>query len=286
MFNLGYKQVVINDGALITKPATPGNQVHIEGFGVFTVGASVDVGMDDHFGPFEPYVVGNTLCTAPAGWAAGDIYTVRLYYSGTRVLSDMWTRGDTLQFQTYSGGTNSGSFFGELADGMNAALEDYVVTFDKSTGKFTFRTEYAGITITRITAKKLDPVIDDRFIPEEDITGAIVEGDEGTGTARQVEASIRMATEWTQEPYKIQTGGNESVDPHGEYNEYVWNTRADAEANVAGNAWTSHELSGFGKSNAGSEGEYMTRRYVVYLNKKGSGFAAADTLLKTLIVTN
>ena len=285
MFNLGYRQVVINDGALITKPAAPGNQVHIEGFGKFTVGASVDDGRDDHFGAFVPYVVGNTLCTAPAGWTAGDIYTVRLYYSGTRVLSDMWTRGDTLQFQTYAGGDNSGSFFGELADGMKAALEDYVVTFDKSTGKFTFKAEYAGITIGRITAKKLDSVIDDRFMLEEDITGAIVEGDEGTGTARQVEASIRMATEWSQEPYKIQTGGNESVDPSGEYNEYVWSTRADAEASVAGDAWASHELSGFGKSNAGAENDYETRKYVVYLNKNGAGYAAANTLLLSLIVT-
>lgn len=284
MFNLGYKQVVINDGLLITQPAVPGNQIHIEGFGWFTVGESIDEGKDDHFGEFMPEIVGSTSIIAPVDYVIGNIYTVRLYYNGTRVLSDMWTRGDTMQFQTYTGGPNAGTFFGELYDGMFAAMDDYAVTFDIGTATFTFKDEYFGITAWRVTAKKVDCSIDDRCIPEEDITDVVVEGDEGQGNPRQVEASIRMSTDWSQEPYRIQTGGNESVDFEGEYNEYVWNTFRDSEESVAGDTWSEHEMANSG-GGVNTDGKHDPVRYVVYLDRTGDDFAAADVLLQSLIVT-
>ena len=238
MFNLGYKQVVINDGTLITQPAVPGNQVYIEGFGWFTVGASIDEGEDDHTGDYIAPVLGSTSIVAPTGWTTGDVYTIRLYYDGTRVLSDLWTRGDNMQFQTFGGGPNSGTFAGELTDGMAAAEEDYAVKFNGA-DTFVFNEGYEGITIRRVTAKKVDWLIDDRHVVEEDITDTIiVEGDEGQGTPRQVEASIRMSTEWSQDPYKIQVGGNESVDFDAEYKEYVWRTREDHESSDDAGAGT------------------------------------------------
>ena len=273
MFNLGYKQVVINDGALVT--TVGGTHINVEGYGTFLIGSSTEKFENVYVAP----VLGTTTLTAPAGWTTGDIVTIRLQFRGTKVISDIWAHGENIQFQTFAGGPNAGTFFGELADGIGAAgFAPSALSF--AAGTFSFGTGYEGLTIKRITAQKYDPAVDDRLSLAEDVTNVIVEGEEGEGTPRQVEASIRRATDYSQEPYRIEVGGNESVDFEAEYTAISWFTKEDHEGTAANAAtWEQSDMQGDGVNTVSN---VEARRYVVYIDNKAAVNATAVTLLKSI----
>jgi len=145
MFNLGYKQIVINEDAVVK---TVGTDIIIEGFGVFKIGAGI-AGKEIK----EPYIapsVGNTLSTVPTGYSSGDIYDIRLYIRGPRVLSEIWSYGEEIQFQTDPTGTN-------YDDAMDKAVNNglnKIVKYGVG-GLFTFLPGYEGLEIYKQLHQRL-----------------------------------------------------------------------------------------------------------------------------------
>ena len=257
MFNLGYKQIVINEDAVVK---SEGGYIKIEGFGVFKIGEGLP-GKE----VIEPYIVptlGLTAFSDPTGYTAGDIYDIRVYIRGPRVLSEIWSYGESIQFQTSPDAT---SFDDAMDKAVNNGLNNIV---EYSGGVFTFKEGYEGLEIRKVTAA--EAVIDTNIIyePVEDITGAIIPGIEGTGTPKQIETSVHT----TQGPYAIQFGGNADVDFNAEYTGISWEMFED---HYVGEL--PHELLGYGDAN--TEAKYAPRKYTAYVSDSA---AAALALIDSI----
>ena len=314
MFNLGFRQVVINDGVdpvikevSISIGGVSSDYIEIEGFGKFKVNGS---GPNNYFKDPVERILGETIVTTPPlGWTIDQIWEIKVHVSAGEgdggSTGELRDSGEILYFQVGKikklGTTNPPTDFeGILAQNVkdssnaleytkNAAAP---VPPDTATGTFTFKPGYEGYTIDKVYATKIyDPTIpgfDDRYAMPEDITGAITEGNFGFGYPAQIEESIRNNTPATVSPYSIHVGGNYAVafdnDSAGtlgkiRYTEVTWFTDKDHLEGVE-----PHDMLGYGDAN--TETLYADRKYSVYIQSTGADGTAKNgaeiTLLKSI----
>ena len=94
MFDLGYKQVVINSDSVVTGTGGAGDPIIIEGFGKFLTTDLLSGGEKWAVAAIPP-AVGKYDVAVPAGAAlAGAVYNVQVYFSGApRILSELFSGG-------------------------------------------------------------------------------------------------------------------------------------------------------------------------------------------------
>lgn len=295
MFDLGFRQAVINDGTVI-KAETIGatDYINIEGFGKFVVGGS---SLNENKVPVDAVLGSTAILGAPAGWADDQIWEIALHINqgeGDGGLGNIRDSGAIVRYQigkvrSINGGSVPVTFSDMVIVAVNGFKADPTVAdpFEMITtdgASFTFESGYEGFTIENILATKIyDPTIpnfDDRMSVPIDITGAITEGNFGFGYPTQIEASIRNATPYTQSQYDVHTGGNEPVEffQESRYTEISWITEQDQYADTA-----PHAMLGYGDAN--TETLYTGRKYSIYIkseNESGALNAAEIILLNSI----
>ena len=278
MFNLGYREVIINSGAVITAGTNEAGAatVKIEGFGEFeaavtapnnfkTAGAAAAAGV---------YTLADS---APATtYVAGTAYIVKIQIKGPRLLSEIYPRNwDTLVFQTLPLATaDFAGFSAALAGGSVsqdlAMIGDIIkVTDAGGVPTITFQPGYEGVELVK--AFLIDGSAE-ALLPATATTAPT----EGIGTGKQLEAEVRNATFDNIDPYGIQFGGNTAVDVRALYTTYSFSQMPDL------NDWGAHEMLGYGDAN--TETMYGAVKFIVYANE-ASVDAAGMTLLDSLVTT-
>lgn len=266
MFDLGFKQIVINADAVVTETAGASGQpqkVEIEGFGEFYTTPSGTVGFVS--AAADP-VAGIYTMAAPVGGAIGDVYDLKISVSGPRVLSDVMPQIDTKAFQTiaFVGTNDIGT---AAAGGQIAGFNDEVLVFTGTTTLIaTFQAGYEGLKIDRVVATEaVSGVSQDLAIT---VTAA---GSEGNGLGKQVEAEVRNATWTNNDPYGVAFGGNDAVDVRAKYTEIHWESMTDD------NGFEPHANLGYG--DAQTVTTYGARKYVAFCNE-ASATAAITSISK------
>lgn len=271
MFDLGFKQIVINSDAVVVETAGASGQpqtVAIEGFGTFTTTPSGTVGF---VSAAADAVAGVYTMAAPTGGAIGDIYDLKISVSGSRVISDVMPQIDTSSFQTaaFAGTNDIGT---AAAAGQIAGFNDDMLVFSGTTTLIaTFQAGFEGLKIERVVATEtVSGVSQDLAITET------TAGSEGNGLGKQVEAEVRNATWTNNDPYGVQFGGNTPVDVRAKYTEIHWESATDT------NDMEPHEMLGYGDAN--TETTYAPRKYVAFCNE-ASATAAITSITKLAVDT-
>lgn len=289
MFDLGYKQVVINDGSVVDGASVSGFIV-VEGFGQFKVGSSI---VNAHE-PYQPPTLGETTVNTPTGWANDQVWEVKLFIrSGfddsagasmgyQRNVGDIRGHGQTIVFQTALVDPSTKQPPADFNTALGLMVnneEESMVEFNS--GTFKFKPGYEGFTISDVLATKIydktNPVDESLNLTGEYITGTVTEGVTGAGSPKEVEASVQRATPYTRDPYGIRFGGSEVVDFDATYDKVVWATSNDHLEATDGKGWDPHKMLGYGDAN--TETTFKERKYVVYIK---SDQTAAINLLKSI----
>ena len=267
MFDLGYKQIVINSDAVVK---VVGAETIIEGFGKFETGK----GENKFSIASSPAVAGVYAVTGPAATLAGDSYDVRIYFTGApRILSEI-----------FSGGGSNYSDSGQLmvrqsgvlgaADTLGLAMAaSFIDGFDDSVIKIsddgandftiTFQPGYEGLGVSKVT------IIESKDYSSGQVfldVATTTEGTEGWGNGKQVEAEVRNATFDNIDPYGIQFGGNTAVDVRGKYQTIKWEMPSDPATATMG--WEPHADRGYG--DAQTQASYGNVKYVAYVNEQAA----------------
>ena len=292
MFNLGYKEVVLNSAAGV-------KWVDIDGVETAVI-ANVDAVVIEGYGAFPP-VVPETKITPPAraiqeektwtvvapsmptdAWggaqtlAIGDVIEVEVKIRSLRnvgsIARDFIVDGKSIIFQSIplAAITAAG-----IATAIQAGYELFMGNAT-STGRFATDERYftlaaSGDTVVTTVEKGLEHV----FIKSVGIkvvkSGGLpftmlaleagaVEGSVGTGLGKFIEESRRMGTAENVMPYAQSHGGNsQGIDVRGMYTTYFF-TAIDDSSPKSG--WASHEYVDHSYVNAAMESK--ERKYVIY----------------------
>jgi len=261
MFDLGFKQVVINDGPSNIRSVN--GYIEIDGFGKFEINSSLASpgGYNETEAP-APAEKGVTTFRDPAAYAAagvGSIFEVRFFIGeglNNGGAGEVREVGQIVYLQV----VKEAAFADDVTKALNALEHTYLVDGGGST--VTFKDGYEGFTVSKVIATQIsgEPICDDREGVPEDITETVNEGNFGVGSPKQVEASILGSTPANANPYRAQTGGNETVlfTDGSEYTAVHFATKGD---HIDGTA--PHEMLGYGDAN--TETQYGVRHYVVYI---------------------
>jgi len=265
MFDLGFKQVVINDGPSNIRSVD--GYIEIDGFGRFEINSSAATGgYNETETPSAP-VKGETTLTEPIAYAtagAGSVFEFRFFIEEGKNNGGAGEIRETGQI-VYIQVVKELSFGADIVKALDAADHTYLI---KGSGPaVTFKDGYEGFTVSRVIATQIsgDPICDDRNGIPEDVTGSVTSGDFGVGLPKQVEESILGSTPANANPYRAQVGGNETVlfTEGSEYTAVHFATKGDHVDGIA-----PHEMLGYGDAN--TEAQYDVRHYVVYIQSGNS----------------
>jgi len=292
MFNLGYKQIIINSNDAVT---VDGTIINIAGFGSFDpaqrfVSVPAAVPPNKWKAPAVDAAVGKYTVTVPGGAAiAGNAYNVKVYFSGApRILSELFSGGggsfgDAGEIMTFQSSRlaavdtlglhleGSATVAGAIIPDFNDSILKFVA--DGANFKMEVMPGYEGIGIAKVSITNAD---------DQDNTETFLamtvdqEPTEGIGTGRQIEAEVRNATFDNIDPWGVQFGGNSSVDVRGKYTTYYWEMKA-SQKGMGG--WEPHDMLGYGDAN--TETLYGSVKFIAYVNEASA--TAAGGLLDALI---
>lgn len=250
MFNLGFKQIVINRDAVVTSVS---GEIVIEGYGKFGIGTSTSNVTTAVVAP----TLGITTCTF--AWTGLDTITVHI--SANDRLQGSVRRRFSFQAKDVA---DLVAVLGNLT-GVGSAM-DYPFIFD-GTNTFSMKAGYEGYSIYLITQEA--PAGNNNESGDvADITGTVTAGKTGVGNGKQLEAEVQHGTHANLDPYGINVGGNETVDIKATY------TTIDffIPANLVSDSWEPHSMIGYGDAN--TEAEFADVAFTAYC-KVGDADAAA-----------
>ncbi|MCK5787962.1 MAG: hypothetical protein KAH32_03115 [Chlamydiia bacterium] len=274
MFNLGYKQIVINsdavvvetnaDGTAVTTPGTTGNLINIEGFGKFAIGSSpaassIDATAGAAVAPAVG-VVTPALPTFASAVAVGDVIDVVVKFAeAPRLLSEAFPYGEKIAMQSVvTTSANTAGFLLGLAATIKANFNDILAV---SGSTLVFKAGYEGLNVKSIEVTDEDG--ESGFMA---LTVGTV-GTEGAGNGKQIEAEVRNATFDNLDPYGVQFGGNSMPDVRATYTMVKWVAQPDL------NGWGAHEMLGYGDAN--TKAAYAPVEFVAYCNDVSATGAVA-----------
>lgn len=262
MFNLGTKQIVLNSNANVTEA---NGVISIAGFGEFTVPTAVVAAT--RVGAItvsKPAKAGVYTITPVTAYDDTKTYDIVLGIRSERVLSNIYSDGDSWTFQSKAGSTNIG---GAFAAGQIAGFNDQIVKFSGTTTLIaTFQPGYEGVSIESIELRDVNTGAVQKF--NWAITTA---PSEGVGLGRHIEEEVQNSTMENLDPYGSK-GGNETVDVRGKYTEITWTGDVSP-------GWASHAMLGYGDAN--TEANHVLRTYSAYVNEASAADAIA--LLSKLV---
>jgi len=285
MFNLGYKQLIMNGDVGVTENGTV---ITVPGFGVFDTAQRFPNG-----GKWKAVAVdaavGEYTATPVAGQAiAGAYYNVKVYLKGApRILSELFPGGG-------SDFDDAGSIFvfqttkltavDTIGDALKAAVipgfNDTIIDVSGSAGnamKFKFQPGYEGVGIAKVSFTNADDQDNEEtFILAASMTEDTIPS-EGIGLGKQLETDVRNATYDNIDPYGIQFGGSSAVDVRGKYTTYYFEMKGAGKG--MGNDWEPHAMLGYGDAN--TETMYGPVKFIIYANE-ASVPSAAITILDKL----
>lgn len=277
MFNLGFKQIVINSDAVVVETlsssgAASGDplEVAIEGFGTFYTGPGNEGGTST--APVAPVLGTGTITFDTSAAAVGDVLDVRITLKGApRILSEIFSGGNgsygdsgqVLAYQTMpltAVSTGGVALAAAIIPDFNDKILTFVGAADVAT--YTFGAGYEGLNIAKVEVLLVKAYAD---VP----TTGTNTGTEGIGQGKQVEAEVRNATFDNIDPYGVQFGGNSAVDVRGQYQTIYWKTANDT---IIGDptfvdqtsGWKNHDHLGYGDAN--TDATYNPREYIAYVN--------------------
>jgi len=286
MFDLGFKQVVINDGTDPVIKDLGNGYVEVEGFGTFKGGGSSSKYDKD---PVEKTLGTTAITGEPVGWNIDQVWEIKVHVSSGEgaggSVGEIRDSGEILYFQVGKikklGNVDPPADFDGI---LQQNVTDSSVMLDYAPGVFMFKPGYEGYTVDKVYATKLyDPAIanfDDRYSTPEDLTASVTEGNFGFGYPAQIEESVRMNTPHTVNPYGIHVGGNyavefdnDSVGTPGKirYTEITWFTKEDHLEGME-----PHNMLGYGDAN--TEATYSDRKYSVYIQSTGADGAVKNAV--------
>jgi len=280
MFDLGYKQIVINSDSVVKDLGA--GVIEIEGFGRFDLADSV-VGSGFSEPAIAP-VAGNGTITAPSTVTAGDVFDVRITLKGApRILSEIFSGGNggygdsgqILAFQTMPIGAAIPTFGEALVVSIIEGHNDKILTFADNGGDadYVFAAGYEGLNIAKVEIAKSAAMTTASVFVATAVTGGDT-GTEGFGNGKQVEAEVRNATWDNVDPYGVQFGGSTAVDVRGKYTTIKWEQQPDI------NGWEAHANLGYG--DAQTVTSYGPVKFIAFCNEASA--AGAITLITTLAV--
>jgi len=276
MFNLGYKEIVLNtlDGVSITPS---GDVLRVQGYGTFKNTDAAFIA--NHSVVMAEAATAETKqfeVTIPNGVVAGDAIEVNFVIRSMRNSSD-FARDFITDGKTFVWATRKLNAID--ADSIAAAI---VTGWDDMVGKHPEMEVYfklkaigsnvevkAAIGYEFISLKSMSikhvPVVktvEAVFIPLAEDTTATVDGNPGLGLGKFLEESRRMATAQNVMPYAQQHGGNsQGIDVRGKYTAYQFEALEDSTAP----GWESHDFvdHSYVQANMSSK----ARKYVMYVNE-------------------
>ena len=282
MFNLGYKEIVLNSDASID---ITGDVLSIEGYGTFNKTDAAFVAQHSFNVAVDPvqeiaiYVIPATsIVMPPDAWgnaqtlAVGNAIEVEVKVRSLRNMSalarDFIIDGKSIVFQ-------STPLLAVDAAGIATAIAaGYKLLFDKlSESERYFEIVANGDNIELTVTKGLEHVyvksLGLKVVAHGGLPFTMVakdasstEGVIGLGQGKFIEESRRMATFENIAPYAQQHGGNsQGVDVRGKYTQYLFESSKDSTAP----GWESHEYVDHSFVNA--EMNSTPRKYVMYINE-------------------
>jgi len=277
MFDLGYKQIVINSDSVVEDIG--GGVIKIEGFGTFDPADSI-VGEGFNEVAVVP-VAGNGTITGPVGALAGDVFDVQITLKGApRILGEIFSggsggygdSGQILAFQTMP--LTADDMFGEALElSIIEGHNDKILTFTAAgnDADYVFTDGYEGLNIAKVEVAKSVPMTSATAFIDMQVSGGDT-GTEGYGNGKQVEAEVRNATWDNTDSYGVQFGGSTSVDVRGKYTTIMWKQQPDI------NGWEAHANLGYG--DAQTVTTYGPVKFIAFCNEASAANAAVliDTL--------
>jgi len=276
MFNLGYKEVVLNSdkGVYIA-----GKDLVIEGYGKFKPGQLTNKKqIDSHVAEGEESSW--AIKKVPDGLVVGDAVDVsidvRTFREKSSQARDFLMHGKKIVFQ-------SAKLNGIDADAISLAISEGFASFvaRNMQSEWTFIVEdgkgsidikiLPGFEDNYIKAVKLKRAAkctgaDNCFV---DLEGTVTkEGNEGVGLGKWLEESRRFGTKENVMPYAQSHGGNsQGIDVRGSYKTYMF----DFDGEDADEGWESHEY--VDHSYVSAKMSSKPTHYVIYANDASSALA-------------
>jgi len=272
MFNLGFKQIVINGDAQVTEVGTTSGVsgvITIAGFGEFTIpeiaaaaarGGKVTASAAAALGVYTAVI---------AGFDAAKTYDIKLKVKNARDVSGIYTghSGDTWTFQT-----GAGAGFGTAAAaGQIAGFNDDLVVFSGTTDLVV--TFQAGLEGATLESMEVIETSTETVMPITSITIDTVPS-YGVGLGKIIEEEVQNATMANLDPYGL--GGMDTVDIRGTYTEIMWEAVAEDDDSPG---WEPHAM--LGEADVNTTQTYGPRQFIAYVNEASA--AATVTLLTKLV---
>ena len=280
MFNLGYRQVVLNTAddvkqlstafaPLAPTAPTAANFADIPGFGRFLVRKAADVTSIVAADASSNWIVSPVLAatekitvTGPTAVLVGESYIVEVFFTATeRPLSEIFPERGTGGIRYQSGKVTSATGLGAalVASAVIPGFNDIILKFSNAAGN-SFDIEmlagYEGVNIERV---QLTPTKDQDESPTSLVFAVGTLGTVGIGQGKQIEAEVRNATFDNIDPYGIQFGGNsQGVDVRGQYVTIKFSLKDEED----GPGWEPHAMLGYGDANTSTT--YADRNYIIY----------------------
>jgi len=275
MFNLGYRQVVLNNladveaitaatGVATGIAAVVTDYVSIPGFGKFVVRAAATDAATNWAADAVAATRAKVTVTGPAATLAGNAYNVRIFFTATeRPLSEIFPERGSGGLMYQSGILAANDKLGDalVAGAVVGNFNDIIGTFTNSgtANNFIFEMNagYEGINVERI---EITNAADADARPTNLAFVNTVLGTVGVGLGKQVEAEVRNATFDNVDPYGIQFGGNQAVDVRGTYATLKFSMAAQEDSP----GWEPHAP--LGREDANVATSYANRDYIMYVN--------------------
>lgn len=284
MFDLGYKQIVINSSSVVTTTDDGGNPatitgVTIEGFGTFDpleTGARLGTEYAGFKAASSPAVAGEySVDISGLDLADGASYDIKVNFSRAgRPLSELFpSYGGEIKIIQYTvvDATDLSKSKVSVIDGFDDKI--FTASVIPTGIKIIFNPGYEGIGIQKISGIESTSTTDEF---KNLLFNVDVEPSEGVGLGKLIEAEVRNATFDNIDPYGIQFGGNSAVDVRGKYTTIMWYAKA-AKPGMGG--WEPHALRGYGDAN--TESLYEPVKFVAYVNEASASdvISAIETLI-------
>lgn len=270
MFNLGYKEVIVNSDSDITATGTV-----TAGTNILAVDGVCNLEDTELASitkvPSVPGVKGMAELAQHSvltGAADGDIITAtfRLKSVGNeRISSNLYPYGETksIIFKEQSSATEVGlaQAYLKLVEGNNWEDLGYTIAIESGSGIGQITALDEGVSVVDLVLTKTET--------GEVVTTGITytEGSIGVGLGSQLEAEVKNATFDNIDPYGVRFGGSGIVDVRGKYTQYIIST-SDA------NGWASHASTGYGLNAGDSNKE--PRMLVLWVNEVSAGTSITD----------
>ena len=261
MFNLGYKQVIINSEDDVTDTGAAG--INIKGFGTFlpvnTADGESNAAEDAALGKYsvaEP--------TVPAPPVNGDIWSIKFKVGAAegndRTLSEMFSYGEILSMEVR---ITRGTLMASLVDVDDSMAG--IIAYASPT-EVVFQPGYEGYALLSAEVIKVSDVVDGTLsqpaLTAENLVVTEVDAPSiGVGLGKLLEAEVRNATFDNIDPYGIQFGGSSAVDVRGKYTTHIFSSKAPSTAP----GWARHDFTGYGDVNTHNVQEGAM--FIVYVNE-------------------